>query len=113
MSQSSSDDLPLPTRRQLYGYSYTAKEQAEKDYTMKQLIRDYPNTPPLWCEYVYDFCKNTPQEILDEIMESGKWDGPGKFTNKNLGSDSKEQNDTSNCKQPKSVCGQLNRCWER
>ena len=59
-----------------------AKEQAEKDHYIKQMMRDWPDTPggELWCELVYDLCKQTPQEELDRIMESGEWDRPSKFS---------------------------------
>ena len=71
-----------PTKRRLHGYKYSPKEQAEKDVTIKQMLRDYPNTPggELWCEYVYDFVKQTPQEEIDRIIESGEWDKPSKFS---------------------------------
>ena len=74
--------LPQPKKRALHGYKYTAKEQAEKDMVIKQMLRDFPNTPggELMCEWVYDFVKQTPQSELDEIMETGKFDVPSKFS---------------------------------
>ena len=76
------EPLSQPTKRPLHGYKYTAKEQAEKDMVIRQMMRDWPDTPggELWCEWVYDFCKQTPQEELDRIMESGEWDRPSKFS---------------------------------
>ena len=76
------DPLPQPKKRALHGYKYTAKEQAEKDMVIKQMIRDWPDTPggELMCEWVYDFVKQTPQSELDEIMETGKFDVPSKFS---------------------------------
>ena len=74
---SGSDPLPPPTRRQLHGYEYTPAQQAEKDHYMKQLARDWPNVNPLWQEWVYDFCANTPQEELERMMETGEWDKKG------------------------------------
>ena len=46
------------------------------------MLRDWPDTPggELMCEWVYDFVKQTPQSELDEIMETGKFDGPSKFS---------------------------------
>ncbi len=68
------DPLPPPTRRPLHGYKYTPAQQAEKDYHLKQLRRDWPDVNLLWQEWVYDFCANTPQEELDRLMESGELD---------------------------------------
>ena len=74
--------LPQPKKRALHGYQYSPKEQAEKDMVIKQMIRDFPNTPggELWCEYVYDFCHNTPQDEIDRIIQSGEWDRPSKHS---------------------------------
>ena len=51
------DPLPQPKKRALHGYKYTPKEQAEKEHYIKQMIRDFPDTPggELMCEWVYDF----------------------------------------------------------
>ena len=72
--------LPQPKKRALHGYKYSPKEQAEKDMVIKQMLRDFPNTPggELMCEWAYDFVKQTPQSELDEIMETGKFDVPSK-----------------------------------
>ena len=76
------EQIPEPTKRPLNGYKYSALEQAEKDSTIKQMMRDWPDTPggELWAEYVYDYCKQTPQEEIDRIIESGEWDHPSKFS---------------------------------
>ena len=70
--------LPQPKKRALHGYQYSPKEQAEKDMVIKQMLRDFPNTPggELMCEWVYDFVKQTPQSELDAMMETGKLDLP-------------------------------------
>ena len=80
----SEEPLPPPTRRKTHGYKYTPKQEAEKESYVKQLIRDYPDVPPLYCEWVVDYCLNTPQEELDEIMASGRLDDPGKFSQANV-----------------------------
>ena len=76
------EPLPQPKKRALHGYQYSPKEQAEKDMVIKHMLRDFPNTPggELMCEWVYDFVKQTPQSELDEIMETGKFDVPSKFS---------------------------------
>ena len=76
------EPLPEPTKRQLNGYKYSPKEEAEKNATIKQMMRDFPQTPggELWCEWVYDFVKQTPPEELDRMIESGEFDRPSQFS---------------------------------
>ena len=92
------EPLPPPTRRKLEGYKYMAAQQAEKDYYMKQLARDYPNQSPWYHELVYDFCANTPQEELDRLMETGELDErESKYSTQNVEKLLKQyHNDTSN-----------------
>ena len=70
----SEPQLPPPTRRFTSGYTYTPAEQADKEYHLKQLRRDWPDVNSLWAEWVYDFCAKTPQEELDRLIESGELD---------------------------------------
>ena len=76
------EPLPQPTKRHLHGYKYSPKELAEKEHYIKQMMRDWPDTPggELMCEWVYDFVKQHTQEELDHIMETGKFDMPSKFS---------------------------------
>jgi len=64
-------------------YNYTNLELAERKKALKDLERDYPHLPYAWLEMVYDFHKNTPEEEVTEIINSGKWEEPGKFSAKN------------------------------
>ena len=81
----SDEPLPPPTRRPLHGYKYTEAQKADKDHYLKQLARDWPNVNPLWREWVYDFCANTPQEELDRLMVTGELDKKGsKFSQQNV-----------------------------
>ena len=70
----SETQLPPPTRRFTSGYTYTPAEQADKEYHLKQLRRDWPDVNALWAEWVYDYCAKTPQEELDRLMDSGELD---------------------------------------
>ena len=77
------EPLPVPKKRPLSGYTYTAKQQAEKDFTVGEWAKKYPDTPEIWIDWLYDFCYHTPQEELDKIMDSGEWDKPSKFSAQN------------------------------
>jgi len=62
--------------------------------------RDYPHLPFGWLEMCYDFVENTDSESVNEIINSKKWETPGKFTNDNKKDNDndteKEDNDTVN-----------------
>ena len=45
------------------------------------MIKDYPNLPPSWIDMVYDYWKHTPTEEVNEIINSGKWENKGMFSN--------------------------------
>ena len=74
------EPLPPPSKRPLEGYKYTPKEQAEKDQTIKAMMRDFPTVPELWAEWVYDFCKQTPEDELNRMIESRELEKPSKFS---------------------------------
>ena len=85
--------LPPPTSRPIPGYTYDAKQQADKDHYLKQLARDFPSVNVLWREWVYDFCANTPQGELDRLMETGELDNrESKFSNRKMETLCKEWN---------------------
>ena len=65
-------------------FNYTNLEKAERSKVLKDMERDYPRLPYAWLEMVYDWHKNTPKEEVDDIINSGKWEGPGQFS-KNMG----------------------------
>jgi hypothetical protein len=66
-------------------YNYTPLEKAERSKAMKDMARDYPNLPHSWLEMVYDFWKHTPVERVEEIVNNGEWDKPGRFSNSSGG----------------------------
>ena len=70
----------IPRHQPSNPYNYTNCELAVRKSTLKAMERDYPKLPYGWLEMVYDFCKNTPQEEVDKIINEGLWEGPGKFT---------------------------------
>ena len=63
-------------------YKYTNVELAERKKALRDMERDYPNLPYQWLEMVYDFNKNTPEDEVKKIINEGKWEGPGHFSNK-------------------------------
>jgi len=76
------EPLPEPTKRELHGYTYSPLEKAEKEAAIKQMMRDYPDTPggEFMCEWVYDFIMQTPPEELERRVASGEFDKPSKFS---------------------------------
>ena len=48
-------------------FNYTETQQAEKQRWLKELSELYPDVSPLWREWVYDLCVNTPADELEEM----------------------------------------------
>ena len=59
---------------------YTKVELAARTKHLKELARDYPEVPEGWLEMCYDWHHRTPKEEIERIMESGEWEGNGKFS---------------------------------
>ena len=51
----------------LYGYNEAAL--VEKTRVLKELAQLYPDVNPLWREWVYDVCANTPLDQLEEMKQ--------------------------------------------
>lgn len=50
-------------------FGYTEDQLGERKLALKTMKELYPTVPTLWAEWVYDLCKNTPEDKLKEIME--------------------------------------------
>ena len=72
------DGVPHYETPNPYGYDETAL--AKKTCTLKELAQLYPDVNPLWREWVYDVCVNTPPDQL-EAMKRRIAVNPGKHSN--------------------------------
>lgn len=70
----------IPRHEPSNPYNYNGAQLAERKKTLKDLAEVYPHLPFAWLEMVYDFEKNTPREEIQKIINSKKWEKPGKFT---------------------------------
>jgi len=61
-------------------YNYTKLELAERKKALIDMHRDYPTLPVSWLEMVYDFNKNTPEDEVNAIINEGRWESPGQFS---------------------------------
>lgn len=59
----------LPRRQEDNHYNYTDEQKDEKKLAMEQMVKLYPNVPPMYCDWVYDLCKNTSEEDMKKIKE--------------------------------------------
>ena len=50
-------------------YNYNDEEMLEKRDWMEKLIRIYPTVSPLHIEWIYDICKRTPPDELEEMKK--------------------------------------------
>jgi len=70
----------LPRHKEENPYNYTNLEKAVRAKAIKDMAKDYPKMPGAWLDMAYDFCKNTPKEEIEDIINSGKWETKGKFS---------------------------------
>ena len=57
---------------------YTLLQMKKKDLAMKEMMKDYPKIPEMWISWIYDYCTNTPQEEVEDVINNGKWKVPTK-----------------------------------
>lgn len=50
-------------------FNYTDNQKTEKKIALKTMHELWPDVNSAWAEWVYDLCKNTPEDKLHEIME--------------------------------------------
>jgi|TARA_A100001015_G_scaffold315516_1_gene427521 hypothetical protein len=50
-------------------FGYTEDQLGEKKLALKTMMELYPGVPYSHAEWVYDLCKNTPEEQLKQIMK--------------------------------------------
>ena len=61
-------------------YGYNEAALVEKTRVLKELAQLYPDVNPLWREWVYDVCANTPLDQLED-MKQRIATNPGKHAN--------------------------------
>jgi len=49
-------------------FNYTDDEKADKRIALKNMKELWPEVNSAWAEWVYDLCKNTPEDKLKDIM---------------------------------------------
>ena len=72
------EDVPRYETPNSYGYNEAAL--VEKTRVLKELAQLYPDVNPLWREWVYDVCVNTPSDQLED-MKRRVATSPGKHAN--------------------------------
>lgn len=73
-------DEKIPRYQEENPYKYSKVQLAKRKKALMDMKRDYPNLPEGWLEMVYDFHANTPEEEIEQIIDQGTWEIPGKFT---------------------------------
>ena len=48
-------------------YLYSEEQLFEKKRALDELSRLYPDVNPTWREWIYDLCKNTPEDELEAM----------------------------------------------
>lgn len=60
----------LPRAETPNPFKYTDDQLAERKLALKHMRELWPDVTPLHAEWVYDLCKNTPEDELKVIMEN-------------------------------------------
>jgi hypothetical protein len=61
-------------------YNYTKVELAKKEKAVKDMMRDYPQVPKKWCDWLYDVIGHMPEDEVEKIINEGLWEKEGKFS---------------------------------
>ena len=69
----------MDTEKRYIGKQLDAKSMAEKNTSIKQLRRDFPDVPELWLDMLYDWVSDNPIEA-ERIMVSGEWERESIFS---------------------------------
>ena len=59
----------IPRAKNENPFKYTDDQLAERKLALKHMHELWPDVNPLHAEWVYDLCKNTPEDELKVIME--------------------------------------------
>jgi hypothetical protein len=61
-------------------FNYTEDQKTEKKLALKTMKELWPDVNPMWAEWVYDMCKNTPDDKIKEIMHKVETEPTKHFT---------------------------------
>jgi NADH:ubiquinone oxidoreductase subunit len=64
----------IPRHEQKNPFNYTSLELAERKKAIRDAVKDYPNVPEGWVEWMYDLIKNTSEEEIKDIINNKKWE---------------------------------------
>jgi len=59
----------LPRHKEKNHFNYTDEEKDEKSLAIEKMTQLYPTVPVMYCDWVYDLCKNTSEEEMKKIKE--------------------------------------------
>jgi len=55
-------------------FNYTNLELAKRKKAINDALKDYPNLPAKWIEWVYDLIENKPADEVKKIINEGLWE---------------------------------------
>jgi len=61
--------LGLERRQEDNPFNYTEDQLTEKKLALKTMRELWSDVPATYCEWVYDLCKNTPEDKIKEMIE--------------------------------------------
>ena len=73
MSQFSSIQ-EMPRYQATNPFNYDKLTLGTRKREVNEAMKDYPNVPPSMIEMAWDLIHNNPQETIDDIISTGKWE---------------------------------------
>jgi hypothetical protein len=62
-------------------YNYTELDKKKRDLAIEAMMKDYPKSPQLWCEWIYDYVTNNPKDVVEDVINNNRWKVPSKRNN--------------------------------
>ena len=64
----------IPRYEEPNPFNYDALELAKRKKAVNDAVKDYPNLPPLWIEWMYDLIRQKPVDEVRRIIINREWE---------------------------------------
>ena len=64
----------FPRYEEVNHFDYTNLELAKRKKAINDALKDYPNLPGKWIEWIYDLIEEKPADEVKQIINEGLWE---------------------------------------
>ena len=72
--ENSENAVEIPRYKESNPFNYTEVQKAKKNKSVRDAMKEYPDLPRLWIEWMYDVIENKPVSEVENIMNNNLWD---------------------------------------